>query len=150
WRPQNSIFRRQKPSGQRPRVGVDQPSLWVEPMPALWRIGTVSLKMVKLAGFESWYEDAPQVAPTIGRRIELDDALRIGVANPLLEEPLHAPGATAVDDKLYAAVLQDRPVGERIAELHEPRLGHDGTNRGGQRRRPRSQHGEAKDLEEGG
>jgi hypothetical protein len=53
-------------TGQRPRVGIDQPRLLVKAVATLRGVRPVSLEMVERAGFEFRDEEAPDVAPAIG------------------------------------------------------------------------------------
>ena len=78
-RTDDAVFRRLKLAGERAGVRIDQPSLRVEAL-ALGRVErAVGLVMVKLAGLEAGNEYAPNIAPTVGRRIELDQLYRLAV-----------------------------------------------------------------------
>ena len=50
-------------------------------------------------------------------RTEFDDRGRLAVGDAIVQQHPHRRGRSAVDDKLHAAVAEDRAVRQRIAEL---------------------------------
>src|SRR5262245_10031095 len=66
-------------SGQGLGIRIDQASLTVEPLSVLWVEGPVRLKVIKLAGADSWDEDAPDVSPAIRFALKGDNFRRLAV-----------------------------------------------------------------------
>ena len=80
-----------------------------------WPVG---LKVVKLSCFEAWNEDAPNVAPAVGRRIKFDDPIRLAIGDAAIQQHPHRRGGAAVHDELHPRFLKDRSIRKRVMKLH--------------------------------
>ena len=103
--------------GERLGIGVDQPGPAIKALPPLRVEGAVGLEVIQRARPEARHEHAPDVAPAIAGRIEVDRLRRRGVARRTVEQDPQTGGRAAIDHELHTAVAEDRPVGERLREL---------------------------------
>ena len=98
-------------------VRIDQPRPAVEALALLRVERAVGLEVIELAGADARDEHAPNIAPAVGLAVELDDFRRLAVVDLVVQQQPHRRGRSAEDDKLHAAVVQNRAVGQRVTEL---------------------------------
>jgi len=70
-------------------VRVDQTRVSIEPLPSFRIERAVSLKMVKLTGFEAWNQDTPDISPTINIPVEVDHFGGIAIIYMIIEKNSH-------------------------------------------------------------
>ena len=117
-RADRAVVGRQKVAGQRPGVGIDQTRVAVEAMSLRVGLeGPVGLQMIELARADARHEDAPDVAPAVQLGIEVDDFGRIAIVDAIVQQHAHARGMTAENHELHTAVVQNRPVRQRMREV---------------------------------
>ena len=109
-RADDAPFGRQEIAGQGPGVGIDQPGLRVEAVAPLRFVRAVGLEMVKLARPHAGHENAPDVSPAVQVGVEINDIGRFRIPHVFVEQHPHRGGTAAENDKLHAAVVDDRPV----------------------------------------
>ena len=125
-RADDPVRRGLKIAGQGSGIGIDQPRAAVESLTASRIEGAVRLHVIELAGPDPRYERAPDVTPAIGRGIQFNHVGRFAAGDLVVQEHTHRRRGTAEQNEMHAAVMRDRPVGERMREVkRRMRDGHD-------------------------
>ena len=90
--PDDAVGAGEKVAGKRPRIGIDEPSLPVEPLAPFGIERPVGLKVIELAVAYPRHEDAPDISPTVFAGVEGDHLRRLGVIDRVVEQHPHRRG----------------------------------------------------------
>ncbi len=113
----DSVFARQKISGQGFCVRVDEPSAAVEPISPFGRKGAICLEVVELPSPDSGDKDTPDISPAVGIAIQFDNLGRFEITDPIVEQDAQPNGSTAEDDKLHAVFAEHGPIGKDMGKI---------------------------------
>ena len=78
---------------------------------------TGCLEMIQLSGLQAGDVDAPDVAPSILVRIEVQDLGRFCVVNVIIKQQPHFCGVAAEDNELHPGIANDGAVGQHVSKL---------------------------------
>src|SRR5438552_2760116 len=73
--------------------------------------------MIKLPGADARNEDAPDIAPAIVIRVELDDFVRLRIVHIVIQQQPHARRAATIDDELDTVLVENGAVRQHVSEL---------------------------------
>src|SRR5690348_15872597 len=91
---------------QRLGIGIDQSRPPIEPLTMLRIAWPFGLQMVKLSDAHARYKNAPDIAPTVVARIELDDFFRLSVFDIFMQQQPPRHRTLAIDFELHAILME--------------------------------------------